>query len=356
MSHRPVPHSRPLHDEADVDAASALLRSQMTASGREASGFARCLETAFDGHAACTTASGTLALVAALAAFDVGAGDEVVIPTYVCGEVLDAVYYLGARPVLADIDPATYSLSLATVKAVVRPRCRAVVVPHMFGIPAAVDEIQHIGLPIIEDLALGLGARLKGRRAGAWGDACILSFKAIKMISAGEGGAVVIRDRRAARRLSRLRARREPGRPTFDFPMSDLAATVVRAQWRRLGEFLRRRKALVRRYRAAFSDLSGSGVVLPPDRAGCAWFRFPITLPRSMPVLAARAALARKGIQARQPVNALLHRHLALAPARFPAAERAFASTLSLPLYPALTERDQDRVIDAFRGFVEACT
>ena len=349
-----MPHSRPLHDEKDIDAASAILRSQMTASGREARELAERLKTAFDGQSACMTASGTLALVAALAAFDVGVGDEVVIPTYVCAEVLDAVRYIGARPVLADIDPTTYAPSLATVEAVVRPRCRAVVVPHMFGIPAAVDEIQRIGLPIIEDLAQGLGAQLKGRPVGAWGDACILSFKAIKTISAGEGGAVVIRDRGAARRLSRLRARREPGRATFDFPMSDLAATVARTQWHRLRAFVRRRKDLVRRYRATLGDLSSKGVVLPGDRAGCAWFRFPITLPRSMTPLAVRAALGRKGIQVRRPVDALLHRHLALPRTRFPAAERAFASTVSLPLYPALTEGDQDRVIDAFRRFVEA--
>lgn len=354
MSQPQVPHSRPLHDEQDVEAASAILRSQMTANGGEASGFAQRLKAAFDGQSACTTASGTLALVTALAAFDVGAGDEVVIPTYVCAEVLDAVRYVGASPVLADIDPATYALSAATVEAVVGKRCRIVVVAHMFGIPAAVDEIRRIGLPIIEDLALGLGARLKGRRAGAWGDACIMSFKAIKMISAGEGGAVVIRNRRAAQHLSRLRARRVTGRPAFDFPMSDLAAAVARAQWHRLGEFIRRRRALVRRYRAALSDLSSNGVVLPAERAGCGWFRFPITLPRSMPPIAVRAALARKGIQVRQPVNTLLHRHLALPPARFPAAERAYASTISLPLYPALTESDQDRVMDAFRRFVEA--
>ena len=349
-----MPHSRPWHDERDVAAASAILRSQMVASGREARLMAERLRTAFDGQAASMTSSGTLALVAALAAFDVGAGDEVIIPTYVCPEVLDAIRYLGARPVLADIDPDTYALSLATVRAVVRPRCRAIVVPHMFGIPAAVDELQRIGLPIIEDLAQGLGARLKGRRAGAWGDACILSFKAIKTISAGEGGAVVIRDRRAAQRLARLRARRETGRPAYDFPMSDIAATVARTQWQRLPDFVRRRRSLVRRYRAGLRDLSSSGVGLPGDRAGCAWFRFPITLSRPMTPLAARAALGRKGIQVRRPVDALLHRHLALPPARFPAAERAFASTLSLPLYPALTEGDQDRVIDAFRRFVEA--
>lgn len=353
MNSQPVGHSRPWHDEADVEAGSRVLRSQMTASGREASRFAQRLKATFDGRLACTSASGTLALMTALAAFDVGRGDDVIIPTYVCAEVLDAVRYVGARPVLCDVDAFTYAPSLTTVDAVIGPRCKAVVVPHMFGVPAAVDEIQRLGLPIIEDLAQGLGARLKGTRAGAWGDACILSFKAIKMISSGEGGAVVIRNREAARRLSRLHARRDNRRPAFDFPMSDVTAAVARTQFDRLGEFVRRRKHLVTRYWAALGDLSSKGVGLPADRPGCAWFRFPITLPRSRSPLAARAALGRKGIHVRRPVDALLHRRLDLPPGRFPVAERVFASTISLPLYPALTESDQDRVVDALRRFLQ---
>lgn len=354
MSGRAIPHSRPLHDEKDVDAAADVLRSQMTASGRHGIELARLLETAFDGESACTTASGTLALVTALAAFDVGPGDEVVIPTYVCPEVLDAVRYVGARPVLCDIDATTYAPSLSTIAAVLKRTCKAVIVPHMFGIPAAVDEIKRVKVPIIEDLAQGLGATLKGRRAGAWGDACVLSFKAIKMVSAGEGGAAVIRDRAAAERLSALHTRQDARRPAFEFPMSDVTAAVARVQWRRLGEFVKRRNYLARRYRKGLSDLAVDGVGLPLHRPGCAWFRYPVTLPSSMSVGSVRDALAREGIQVRQPVNNLLHRQLGQSPRRFPIAERAFNSTVSLPLYPALSDGDQDRVTEALRRLFKA--
>lgn len=348
-----VSHSRPSHDEADAAAVTAVLRSQMTATGRAAADFAELLRAEFGGRYAATTASGTLALFSALAALDVAPGDEVILPTYVCAEVVDAVRYAGATPALCDIDEETYAPSAATVAAARTSRSRVVIVPHLFGIPAAVDEIVTGDLPVIEDLAQGLGARLHDRAVGTWGALCIMSFKAIKVVSTGEGGAIVIRDGEAAQRLRSRHERIDATRPSFDFPMSDVTASLGRSQWTRLASFLDRRRALAARYRAGLADLADRGVVLPVDRPGHAWFRFPLTLPPGVEPGYLRHAMAAAGVQVRQPVDALLHRALRLPAARFPAAERAFASTLSLPIYPALDDEAQDHVIEAFRTIVE---
>lgn len=355
MSAREIPHSRPLHDGKDAEAAASVLRTQMTAAGSLARALSNRLQDHFGGPYAATAASGTLALVESLRALDVGTGDHVVLPTYICPEVLDAVWYLGAEPVLCDIDPSTFAPSAETVAAVWTHRARVAIVPHMFGIPAGVEEIVLAGVPVVEDLAQGLGARVGQRPAGAVGMACALSFKAIKMLSAGEGGAVVVRDPEAADRLAALHARRNPQQPSFSFPLSDLSSAVALAQWDRLEEFLTRRRKLASLYLDCLADLAGHGLGLPQDTPGCAWFRFPVRLPPRVAPLALRQAMAAHGIHARQPVDTRLHRLLNLSPAKFPHAERVFAATLSLPLYPALTEAELDWVAQVFRTtFIKA--
>jgi dTDP-4-amino-4,6-dideoxygalactose transaminase len=319
----------------------------MTASGSKASELERRLRTNFDGQYAAATPSGTLALAMALRALDVGAGDEVLCPTYVCMEVRDAISYVGARCALCDIDPRTFSLSASTVQAIRTPRTRAIILPHMFGIAADVRAMLKIGIPIVEDLAQGLGARIGDRLVGSFGSATVLSFKAIKVLSAGEGGAVVVRDWPAALRLDELKRRVRPDLPTWSFPMSDVTAAIALSQWSRLGEFLARRRYLALRYIERMASLSALGISLPEDSTGRAWFRFPIRLPRRYPLDQVKSRMSRRGIQVRRPVDPPIHRILGLPHLAFPVAEDVYETVLSLPLYPSLSESDQDRVVDA---------
>jgi dTDP-4-amino-4,6-dideoxygalactose transaminase len=324
----------------------------MTAEGAVSGRLAEALRSFFAASYAATTSSGTLALMEALRALEVGAGQEVVLPTYVCPEVLDAVLYLGAIPVLCDIDEATYAPTADTVASAVTTRTRAVVVTHMFGVPAEVDRILGLGVPVVEDLAQGLGACLQGQPVGAWGAVTVLSFKAMKMVSCGEGGAVVIRDAVAADRLRGLHERRDPHQASFRFPLSDLGASVALSQWRRLTSFVERRRALARRYIHLLRGLASYGVGLPNDFDGRSWFRFPVTLPHGVNPMTIRQQMATEGVQVRQPVACLLHRVLGVSSDAYPVAERVYAHTLSLPLYPALTKDNQDRVVAAFRAAI----
>lgn len=352
----PVAHSRPCHDESDEEAAVAVLRSRMTSAGERCAQLAESLRVALDGRYAVTVASGTLALLEALRGLRVGPRQEVILPTYVCSEVLDAVLYLGATPVLCDVDRNTFAPSTSTVSAACTARTGAVIVPHMFGIPADVDVMVSLGFPIVEDLAQGLGAVVRGRPAGSLGAASVLSFKAIKMISAGEGGAVVVRDRAAARCLRALHNREDPRQASFSFPLSDLAAAVGHNQWRQLPRFIERRRYLARRYVDQLDGLSGSQVHLPRDFPGRAWYRFPVELLRGVDPGELRICLAAVGVQVRRPVDALLHRRLGLPTTAYPVAEELFARTISLPLYPALTEAQQDKVVTEFRRAIACAT
>jgi len=347
-----ISHSRPCHGCGDEEAAAAVLRSQMTGSGKQSARLAETIRTALGGRYAATAASGTLALVQALRALDVGSDREVVLPTYVCSEVLDAVLYLGAAPVLCDVDENTFAPSVDTVSVVCGSRTGAVIVPHMFGIPADVDAIVKLGVCVVEDLAQGLGAAVVGRSVGCRGAASVLSFKAIKMISAGEGGVVSVRAAAAAKRLEALHNRDDPGQASFSFPMSDLTAAVALNQWKQLDGFVERRRCLAARYADQLDGLSDSGVRLPHDIPGRAWYRFPVELPEGTDPGEIRTLLDSVGVQVRRPVDALLHRRLGLPKTAFPIAERLFARTISLPLYPALTEAEQDTIIAGFQRAV----
>ena len=145
------------------------------------------------------TNSGTSALVLALKTLDIGPGDEVIIPSYTCLAVLNSVVQVGAIPQLTDncydVARMNYNLTPDLVREKITPKTKAIIVPHMFGVPAEIDQIVEFDLPVIEDITLSLGAWHKDRRVGAWGDIGVCSFHRSKMITCGEGGMLVSNNR-----------------------------------------------------------------------------------------------------------------------------------------------------------------
>ena len=147
---------------------------------------------AFIGMEHCVMVSnGTTALQVALSALGVGPGDEVIMPSYVCTALLNAVYYVGASPVFAEIDPATFNIDPVDVKKRLSRRTRAIIVPHLFGLAADLDSLSALGLPIIEDCAQSVGGNIYGKSPGTFCEAGIFSFYATKVMTCGEGGMVV---------------------------------------------------------------------------------------------------------------------------------------------------------------------
>ena len=189
---------------------------------------------------AVATNSCTSALVLALTALDIGPGDDVAMPSYTCAAVMNAVVQVGATPRLADnrydVPSMDYNVSAEMLAAALTPRTRAIIVPHMFGTAARIGPIKDLGLSVIEDITLSLGATHCGRPVGMWGDISVCSFHASKMIACGEGGMLASADRdllAKARYLNgwadeqaamRLSDRIEPYRLRYNFRMSDLAA------------------------------------------------------------------------------------------------------------------------------------
>jgi perosamine synthetase len=264
-------------------------------------------------------------------------GDRVVLPSYCCAAVLNAVHYCDAEPVLADADPETANLDPADVRRRLRARTRAIIVPHLFGRPAPVREIRRLGVPVVEDCAMSLGGE-----GGRLGDVSVFSFYATKVMATGHGGMVVARDRRRSEVMRDLvdYDNRDDYRVRFNYRMSGLVAAVGREQLRRVPEFVKRRRAIADYYYGTLG--------LGPLPRGHVFYRFIVRVGdvgRFVRFMAAR------GVECKRPVFRPLHRYLSRAPGEFPGAEELDRSVVSVPIYPALRPAERDRVASALRAY-----
>lgn len=342
----PIPHSRPLLGEEEEAAALRVLRSGRLAQGPEVEALEAEAAAALGTRHAVALAHGTAALHLALLGLGAGPGRTVLVPSYGCTSLLNAVALTGASPVLVDCAPGSTDMDLEDARARLRPDTAAVLVPHLFGRPLDVRELERHAA-VLTDGTHAPGARLGSRSAARQGRACAFSFYATKMLAAGEGG-LLATDASSLARLARdLRSydERPDYRLRFNYKMTEVSAAVLRVQLRRLPEFLARRRALAALYRA---ELAGV-LELPAPLPGEVPYRFTARVPaRRLPSLLRR--LREQGVGAARPVFRPLHRYLGLPAGDHPWAEEAWRRTLSLPLHPSMSDGDAERVVAAVLG------
>lgn len=349
-----IPHSRPSIEAEDIQAATEVLRSHQVAQGPAVEQFERGMAAYLGLAGGVAVNSGTAALEVALRVLGIGHGDEVILPSYVCAAPWLAVQRVGGRARLVDIELETFSLDVAAVRRALTSKTRAIIVPHLFGLPADLTALERMGVPLIEDCAQTLGAMEQGRAVGSVGLLTVCSFYATKLICTGEGGMVLSRD---ASLLERARTLREyDGASSLNpvssnLKMTDLQAAIGVAQLERIASFLERRVGLAHEYAAA---LKGTGVVrpiVPADRSHV-YYRFVVRVPDlKKNTNALNELMARfegQGVQCRKPVFRSLHRYLGLD--GFSASEEAERTALSVPLYPALTDEEVAQVLVALRS------
>jgi dTDP-4-amino-4,6-dideoxygalactose transaminase len=321
-----------------------VLGSGHVAQGPRVEAFEQAIAARLGVAGAVAVSSGTAALHLALLALGVGAGDDVLIPSFTCAALLHAVRAAGATPRPVDVDPATFNLDPDAARRAHTSRTRAVVAVHAFGLPADVAALGTLGLPVVEDAAQALGATYRGRPVGALGQVGVLSFYATKLMTTGEGGMLVSDDRQllAAARDLREYDEKTEDRARFNYKTTDLAAALGLAQLGRLPGFLAARQALAARYRTALGHAPLAHPAVPDDRAH-AYHRYVVK--GRVPAERWLPALEAAGVQARRPVFRPLHRYLGLP--GFPGAEEAWARAVSLPIYPTLTPGELARVVAA---------
>lgn len=307
-------------------------------------------------------ASGTDALVLALRALNVGAGDEVIIPAYTFFATAGTVLSVGARPVFVDIEPATYEIDVEQIKDRISPHTKAIIPVHLYGHPVEMTPVLEIarlhGLKVIEDNAQGFGAMYLDRKTGSLGDIGCLSFFPTKNLGAfGDGGMAVTNDPAMAEKIRMLRTHgwqkkyysEEVG---YNSRLDALQAAILQAKFPHLEAWNEKRRALASRYTERLSAL---GLRTPVERT---WGRhvYHLYVIRSPKRDELQAYLKQKGIATE--VYYPLPPHLSV-PCRkfgykegdFHHAEKAALETLALPLYPELTEAQHEQVIAAVREF-----
>jgi perosamine synthetase len=331
-----IAHNRPDLGESEAAAAAAAVRSGWVARGPETASFEREFAAflGLDARHAVATSSGTAALFVALHALG-ASGASVAIPAYACAALRNAVAMAGARERLVDTLPGSPNGDFS------EPGDDLAIVPHTYGIPLVA---RPAAKRVVADCCHALGATVDGMPIGLDADVAIYSFYATKlMTTAGQGGMIVARDERAidaARDYLDFDGRHDR-LPRFNLQIDDVRSAVGRVQLRRLPAFLARREALYAAYERAGVPLLGAA---PDPRARPVRYR---AVALSGDPNATIAALAARGVTA---INPLEEWELLGEPAAFPNARALTQRTVSLPLYPALTDDEQRTAIDAARA------
>jgi perosamine synthetase len=371
---RTIPVMRPLLGQEEADAAAQAVASGWVAQGPRVAAFEQAFAERVGARHAVAVTSCTTALHLGLVVLGVGAGDEVVVPSFSFIATTNVVKYVGADPVFADIDPATGNLTPATITAALTPRTKAVILVHQGGIPANVDAVRALceprGVAVLEDAACAAGSTYRGAPVGAGSTLAAWSFHPRKLLTTGEGGMITTERDDWAMLLRRLREhgmnasaaqRHASAQPVleqylevgFNYRMTDIQAAVGLVQLGRLDDIVAVRRRIAARYHDLLSDIPGLTTAADPAWGTTNYQSFWVRLPDDCPaqrddVLAALAAdgvSARRGIMAAHLEPAYAgHPHAAL-----PATEDLTGRSIILPVFHDLTDDEQDRVVASLR-------
>jgi dTDP-4-amino-4,6-dideoxygalactose transaminase len=365
---------KPWLGEEEAQALAEVIASGWVAQGPKVREFEDAFAAGQHAGFAVATSSCTSALHLALVVAGVGAGDDVVVPSFSFIATANAATYVGARPVFADVDLHTGCVSAATVKAALTPATRAVIAVDQGGVPVDLEPIRALcdplGILVVEDAACAIGSRYRGQPVGSTAELAAWSFHPRKILTTGEGGMLTTvrqdfgdRARRlrehamsvsaADRHASLLAASEEYLEVGFNYRMTDLQAAVGIVQLGRLEAVVQRRREIAATYASAFAGVEGLRLVGDPEYGtgnfqSC-WLEVGPAFPLGREDLMAH--LASDGISARRGIMAA-HRQPAYAGADTGAAELGVTEwlsdhTLILPLYHELALHDQVRVVDS---------
>jgi len=341
-----VKHSKPMIDEDDVRAVSEVLASGNIAQGEKVEEFENEVARLVGVKHAVACSSGTSALHLALLGLGVGAGHEVIAPSYVCSSPYHATLHAGTVPRVVDVDLSDMNVCAETVKQELSPKTKALIVPHSFGMPAELDKLLELGVPMIEDCAQALGAEYKGRKVGGFGDLAIFSFYATKMITTGEGGMVLTDNGEFCSRMRDARdCDNKPPVPTkYNYKMTDFQAALGLSQLKKLQGFVERRREIASFYTDRFSQY---GITVPSEPSGrkSVFFRY-VILTDELESVQSRAK--ERGVMCERPVWKPLHK--SLPGIMCPNSAYVYDHALSVPLYPSLAEEEIQYVVKSLEA------
>ena len=354
-----IPYARQTVDDDDIAAVVEVLKGDWLTQGPHVAEFEEALAAVTGARFAVAVANGTAALHAAAAAAGLGPGDVLATSTLSFNASAACARYVGATPALVDIDPETLNLDLDRI-----PECDTLVAVHYAGLPVDLSRLSRRPRIVIEDAAHALGAFTPDGPVGncARSDMTVFSFHPVKNITTGEGGAITTNSPELADRLRRFRHHGivptpEHGGWSYDIPevgfnyrLTDIHAALGTSQLAKLERFVTRRNELAARYRSLLAEVPVELSPAAPAGVRHGYHLFGVHVDERRRVY---DELRARGVGT-QIHYIPIHRHsmyadLGFSPADFPVAERVTSRILSLPLFPTLTETEQDTVVDTLR-------
>ena len=351
-------------DDSDVEAVLGVLRTGRLALGPQTIGFEQAICDYVGTRHAVAVSSGTAALHLIVKALGVGAGDEVLVPSFTFAASVNACLYEGATPVFVEIERDTYNLDPADLEGKITPRTKAVMAVDVFGHPADWDAIERIadqhGLKIIDDSCEALGASFKGAKLGRFGDAAAFAFYPNKQITTGEGGIIVTDSDDIARLCRSLRnqGRGEMGawlehdRLGYNYRLDEMSAALGASQLRRIETFLTKRERVARRYseRLARFDWLRPPVVKPDVRMS--WFVYVVTLVEGLDRDAMMRRMEAHGIPVRgyfspAHLQPYIRARFGYTGGELPVTESIVRRTIALPFHNNLSDAQIEEVVAA---------
>lgn len=346
-----------------LDAVTRVMDSQRFVLGENVLALEKSLAEYSQSKYAIACASGSDALLLALMALDLREGHEVITTPFTFFATGAAITRLGARPVFVDIDPATYNIDPEKTAAAITERTRAILPVHLYGQCADMDQLLKLGVPVIEDAAQAVGAEDRGRRAGSMGLAGCFSFYPTKNLGgAGDGGLLTTNDQEFADRLRRLRTHGgvneyEHSEVGINSRLDELQAAVLRVKLDHLDEWSNKRAEKAARYTQLLGDATLKFELVTPfvrDDSRHIFHQYIVRVPEHRDALSAHLKERGVGTKIYYPLPLHLQdcfSYLTYSAGQLPEAELAAKAVLALPLFPELSETQQDYVVETIQGF-----
>lgn len=357
---------KPNVGQSEIKAVQTVLQSGMLVAGPNVEKFERLLAEYLDIPFAVLVSSGTAALHLSLMAIDIGPGDEVLVSSFTFPATANALEMVGATPVFVDCRAGNVNLNLDLAEKKISPKTKAIMPVHAFGLPADMDQLTYIArknnLVVIEDAACALGSKFKGRWCGTLGAAGIFSFHPRKLLTTGEGGAVVTSDAGIAKRIEGLRNHglvdgiyQTVG---FNYRMTDFQAVMGLTQLRDYNHTIVKRRSLAERYWRKLQSIEWLQPILPDDCVEWNVQSLLVCLDEETNRDGLITHLTNQGIETTigtycVPLIPYYKDKYGCVEADYPEASKYYRQLLSLPLYGDLSDSDMDKVVSALRTFKE---